>query len=189
MSIRVERSGYVTCFQKQGVGTQVISEEKFWGVLLEGIKKHDTSKDRAPGQHFVVLEGANELVSAGVGERTLNPEDYVNRVYRDRVEQFLRRTHAATVGLVAAIVYTVDAYLNDPQVKEDEAEYKRISESGCDYVLVAVLAGPSLKVSAFRLLVNVCGGNREWDSPTLERLLEAIRDTKEFEEKFCVVSD
>lgn len=238
MSIKVELSNIVTCFEDKGIGTRVVKPDAFWGVLLPAIKAHDTSSDRAPGQHFIVLEGANELVSQGVRERTDNPEDYVNRLHRGRVEQFLRRhpdapdgvtNYFPAEGMVAAIVYTIDAYLSDPEVEGEVEEAKRISESGCDYVLVAVIAGPALVVSAYRLLSNLCGGNKEWDFvrnvlnedgvPTgeeiaymtdaaklkdacyhmrkkfgsvleaLDKVLEAVKATKEFEDKFCVVAD
>lgn len=166
--IKINNSRIVTAFTDQAIGTKVLNAGDFLSLLEEGIRTHDPSNDQEEGQHFVLLPpSAIGLVSSGVGIRTLDPNDFVKRLYRGRVDLFLSREHAAQVTGVAVIVHTIDAYTKDPQVDEEEA--KRLIEMGTTHVLVAPLsfAGPGAPLSAYRFCSNIDGGNNAYTLDSL----------------------
>lgn len=74
---------------------------------------------------------------------------------------YLKRKFAARVEHGSAVVYTIDAYLNDPDVTDEE----RDELARCEYthILVAVLAsaGPKPPLGPYRFVHNLAGGNRE----------------------------
>ena len=99
----------VSCFNASSVGTKVLDREGFEAAAVAAIEAYDFGAQRVPGQGFVQCPEAVPFVSAGVGRRTRNPEDFVLREYRGNVETFLRREHAAKVEGCALVVYTKDA--------------------------------------------------------------------------------
>jgi hypothetical protein len=165
-------SDICTAFAKQTIGSKVLFEETFMGYLEQVVLSHDGSNDRVPGQHFIVLpEKMHELVSAGDGLKSDNPDDYVVRHHREGPKMFLKRHLAGEVKFLAAVVYTWDAYLEDPDVTAKEID--RILTQHHDpkptHVLVAVIAssGPSAPVTPFRFVHNLAGGNNEYLPPKL----------------------
>jgi hypothetical protein len=186
----IEKSDIVTAFSATTIGTKVVNPSKFEEHLSEAIRQHDTSKDRQAGQHFIPMTSlAFDTVSAGVGLRTDNPEDYILRGYRGQVDIYLRREYAAPVESLAAIVYTTEAYLADPDVKDEEAE--RIRKSSATHVLVAVLAsaGPKAPLSPKRFTHNLAGGNREAAQWSADEIRTKAIEVKEYHDKWCVVAD
>ena len=131
-------SNIVTAFNSKTIGSKVIDPVGF-GIALHqaiGSRKHDFAKGTVPGQALIDLPDAEVYVSAGVGKRSINPDDYVLREHRGRVDAYLNREHAAKVESVKVVVYTHAAYLADPDITPDEAERVK----GASHVLVAVLA-------------------------------------------------
>jgi hypothetical protein len=64
---------------------------------------------------------AHQTVSCGVGLRTPVESAYVARLYRGRVGLYLDRDSTQRrIEHLAAVVYTREAYLNDPDVVNDE---------------------------------------------------------------------
>jgi len=187
---RVERSDIVSAFETQTIGTKVVDEAGFMNFLQNCVKNHDSSKDRQLGQHFIPMPAeAFKTVSAGVGTRTENPEDYVLRLYRGRVETYLKREKAAIVENLAAIVYTAEAYLSDPDVKGEEVE--RIQNSGATHVLVAILAsaGPRSPLSPYRLVHNLAGGNKEAQQWTENEIRSMAEESKKYHDEWATVAD
>ena len=174
------------------IGTKVVYQGVFTEELSKALASHDTSGDRTPGQHFVMLDNEvirSEAVSAGVGERAGRMEgDYVVRMHRGRAEAFLKREHAAIPTGVAAVVYTLDAYKADPEV--DAKEVASFPE-GTTHVIVAVLAfaGPRAPLTPYRLVSNLAGGNKDMDNITLDEVKAMARDIKAYDDAWCVVSD
>ena len=188
--MKIEKASIVTAFGNNTIGTKVVNEDQFMRFLQECIEKYDTSKDRQPGQHFIPMPfEAFETVSAGVGHRTENPEDYVLRLYRGKVETYLKRGKAAAVESLAAIVYISEAYLSDPDVKSKEAE--RIKNSGATHVLVAILAsaGPKAPLSPHRLVHNLAGGNREAEQWSAEEIRSKAKESKAYHDQWRTVAD
>ena len=152
------------------IGTRVNDHEAFLDVLRVAVEDHDTSKDGAPGQHVVTLpESAFETVSCGVGKPTKNPDDYIIRVHREGPKLFLKRKFAYPVKSLAVVVYTRQAYLDDP----DNALRSPADLAGeigdATHIIVAVLAGHSNKtppVTPFRFVHNLAGGNNEYEFPS-----------------------
>jgi len=172
------------------VGSRVCKTDAFIAVLETAVNGHKTARDDVPGQHFVRLPvEANELVSAGVGRRTANPDDYVIRVNRGYVSAYLRRELALPTESVAAVVYTTAAYAADPQVTPAEAD--RVRGLGASHVLVAVLAsaGPKAPLTPHRLVANLAGGNKAtlaWDA---DKIRAVASEVVAYDAEFCVVAD
>lgn len=185
----------VTAFSSQTVGTKVVDKDRFMALLAEAVQGHDFSKDKVPGQGFIPMsKDSLSTVASGVGKRTQNPDDYVVRLYRGSVTMFLRREKAAPAESVNAIVYTMEAYLQDPEVLKDTKESERVKSSGCTHVLVSVLssAGPKPQLSFERFTKNLAGNNREFDPAqgcTLEKVIQTAKVVVEYGDTWCTVAD
>src|SRR3989338_7928471 len=137
MEVKMTVPHVLSAFAPETIGTKVIDPDRFLAILGGAIRGHDLSRDRVPGQHFIVLsEEAVNTVSCGVGRRTANPDDYVVRAHRGRVDAYLRRDLAAPAESLAVVVYTHDAYNADPQVA---AEGRQVG----DDVTHVIVAGPA----------------------------------------------
>lgn len=184
-------SNIVTAFYTRAIGTRVTDALEFMKTLADAIKVHDFSKDTVPGQGFLVIPDAVPFVSAGVGPRSEDPDDYVCRMHRGRVDAYLKRDKAAKVEGCAAVVYTKAAYLLDPDIKGEPEEAARIEALDPDYVLVAILAfaGPKAALPPHRLVANLAGGNREaqvWDA---DKIREVARDSVAYDDAWATVAD
>lgn len=105
-------SNICSALTPSAIGTRVLKETAFLKALLAAAANHDTSTDRIPGQSYIQIpESAHDTVSAGVGKRSQDPNDYVVRTHRGQVNLYLKREKATAVEGLAAIVYTREAYL------------------------------------------------------------------------------
>lgn len=205
-------SDIVQAFERMAVGTRVVDSVVFMEMLAEAIERHDTSKDKVPGQHYVEMPAAAlGTVSAGVGRHTHQPEDYVVRAWRGEAGLYLRRSFAAACTNLAVVVYTRDAYRADPQVTT-ERFLTAFPDELTTHTIVAVLAsaGPRPPVSPHRFVMNLAGGNREYDLVTLAqqqtqqhhqgdlagclvdqigRLRRLAGEVMEYTREWCVVAD
>lgn len=180
----------LTAFDEQSIGSKVINHFEFTCILTEAIKSFDWSTCRQPGQAYIKLpEHACKYVSAGVGKRTHNPDDYVIRLRRNKVSLFLKRDFAAKADNVAAVVYTADAYINDPDVTD--REIRRIKKVGYTHMIVAVLAsaGPPSPLTPSRFIHNLAGGNREALLWSADEIREKAKEIKNYSIDWCVVAD
>jgi len=181
-------SDICTAFSERSIGTRVTRKSDFLKYLSEAVDNYDTDTDRIPGQHLVHLPvAANECVIAGIGRRTDRPQDYVLRTHRDRVNAYLSRELAEPASGVACVVYTLDAYLADPDVDESED----VGDKNTTHVVVAVLAfaGPGSPLTPWRFVHNLAGGNREalaWNADEIRTKAEEIR---KYWEEWCSVAD
>lgn len=181
------------------IGSKVINQAAFLKVLKRAVADHDFTKDRIPGQAYLPIPDAVPFVSSGVGRRTQRPEDYVLRVHREWVGVYLRREFAAPVTTCAAVVYTMDAYLADPDITPDEAKRitasalmsnEDVSSNAC-YVLVALLAGSgeSSKLSPHRFTANLAGGNKEALVWTADEIRAKAREILDYANDWVTVAD
>ncbi|MFC1598536.1 hypothetical protein ACFL2U_00795 [Patescibacteria group bacterium] len=190
--MKFEKSNIVTAFDNKTIGSKVTAPRSFLAALEQSLEEYDQSQARVPGQFFITLpEIAHTSVSAGVGERILNPDDYVIREHRGQVNLYLKRTKAAPVESLAVVVYTKEAYLNDPDVQNEPEEAKRITASDAEYVIVAVLAssGPQAALTPHRFVHNLAGGNKEALVWTADEIRAKAEEIKDYHEKWCVVAD
>lgn len=175
------------------IGSKVGNSSAFRSALTEAIASHDTSKDRAEGQHFIVLSAdAIEAsdITCGVGRKTSNISDYVMREWRGSVSTFLKRENALPVSFCAVIVYTKSAYLSDPQMPEDER--KQVLASDSTHYLVALLANadgvPNAR-SPYRLVDSLAGGNNEFADISIEDVKAMAVESKAYADSWSVVAD
>jgi hypothetical protein len=176
-------------YDEHCIGSKVKLTYPFEIKVREAIRTHDTSKDRAEGQHFLPIS-VEGIVSCGVGLNTRFPEDYVLRNWRGRVQPFLKREHALPLSSCSVIVYTKQAYLNDPQI--DEAEAERVNASDATHILVALLAnakGVPNAYGTYRLVSNLAGGNNAFENITIEEIKEQAAASLQYEDTWCVVAD
>ena len=185
-------SNVCMAFEPSAIGTRVVDRCRFDLVVELMITDHDASKDRIPGQHFIVLQPRFwSLVSCGVGPRTKNPADYLVREHRGVVSLFLKRERAAQAESLAVIVYTREAYLADPDVEKDTAEAHRIRTSADTHVLVAVLAsaGPKAPLGYERFVKNLAGGNKEALVWSADEIRAKASELPVYWDQWCVVAD
>lgn len=194
--IRLAKANILTAFDTETVGSKVINAECFLDSVRAAVEKFDFSKNNptvtTPGQGYIPLpESACQFVSAGVGRHRNDPSAYVLRSWRGSVHAYLRRQFAAPVERVAVVVYTVNAYLSDPDVVSDQSEVARIRGLEATHVLVAVLAsaGPASPLSPGRLVSNLAGGNKDalaWDADTIRA---KARESVAYYSEWGVVAD
>lgn len=180
----------VSAFGTSTIGSKVINHLGFIQIVTEAIQNFDWDNCRQPGQAYIKLpDDACACVSAGVGQRTHDPDDYVIRLHRNKVSLFLKRKFAAKVDNVAVVVYTTDAYLNDPDI--DENEFRRIKEDNFTHVLVAVLAsaGPPSPLTPNRFVHNLAGGNKEALLWSADEIRKRAKEIKDYSINWCVVAD
>ncbi len=186
-------AGILSAFSSTTIGTKVLDRGAFLRELAKVTETYDPSGDREPGQHFVMCPEGKPFVSAGVGRRTRNAEDFVLRNGRFGVDVYLKREKAAEVEGLAVVVYTRDAYLADPDLQkpEEAAERRRIEESDCSHVVVAVLAfaGPKSPLSPRTLVHNLAGGNHEALQWNVDEIHSIAKQVEGYWEEWCVVAD
>ena len=192
-------SNICSAFEPSGViGSKVINHAEFSRVLQAAVAAHDFAADRIPGQAFILIPEAIPFVSAGAGRPTTDPSNYVLREYRGKVSAFLKREFAAPVEGCAAVVYTMQAYLDDPDITPEEA--KRVTaatllsgdvSSDTTYVLVTVLAfaGPQSQLSPHRFTANLAGGNHEAQVWTADEIRAKARDIMSYDNQGTTVAD
>lgn len=188
-TIRLAAANIVTAFDLFTVGSKVTDPTSFMEVACRAIEAFDFEGQREPGQGFVMCGEAVPFVSAGVGRKTLNPADYLHREYRGEVTSFLRREKAATVEGCALIVYTLKAYLADPDITPEEAA--RVTRLNPTHVLVAVLAfaGPKAPLSPYRLAHNLAGGNNEAAKWTADEIRAKAAESLAYDREWSSVAD
>ena len=179
-----------SAFEAETIGSKVIAHAQFLDLLAFAVSKHDTSKDRIPGQMFIRLEGAaNNMVSCGVGRPINDPDAFVLKSYRGKVSAFLRREFAAPTQQTAVVLYTLDAALNDPDATTEENE--RLKASGATYVIVAVLAtaAETSALSPHRFVANLAGGNHEAQVWTADEIRAKAKEIISFDNLYATVAD
>lgn len=181
----------VTALDEKAIGTRVTNVGGFFEAADRAIAAFDFEAQRVPGQGFLMCPDIVPYLSAGVGKRSADPDHYVCRVHRGRVDAYLRREFAAPCEGAALVVYTKAAYLADPDVQKDEQEKARIESSEATHVLVAVLgfAGPKAPLSPYRLVHNLGGGNKEAAVWTVEEIQQKAAESISYDSEWAVVAD
>lgn len=184
-------SSFCTSFLGDTVGTKVTDRETFMVFAKILVEKTDFVSQECPGQASIPSNVFIPYVSAGVGVRTKNPNDYKPRFYRGQMELFLKREFAILAESCSIIVYTRAAYLADPQVMSDPEEVAKVEQTDFTHFLVTVIAaaGPRSPVSPHRFVQNLAGGNNQakaWDGDRIRA--EALK-IKEYHDVFCTVAD
>lgn len=196
-NVCIATSDICTALQGQGViGSKVTDEYQFMVELHNAVADHDFSADRVPGQGFIHLPKGIPFVSAGVGKPVPDTESYTLRLYRGKVQAFLKRGHAAPVENLHCVVYTLDAYVRDPDVTPEEVVrlVKQLDdEEGPEatHVLVAVLAsaGPQSQLGTYRFTANLAGGNREAQLWTADEIRAKAREIMDYDQAWQTVAD
>lgn len=182
-----------SAFESSAVGSRVIDPKKFFAALGRAVEAHDPSTDRVPGQHgnIVLPVEVYATLSAGVGKRTAHPADFVLAEHRGEVDIYLRRGLAVPVSAVAVSVYTVAAYLADPEVSADKVECDRVTASGATHVLVSVRAsaGPRSPLTPKRFVDNLAGGNKEAREWSGNEIRAKATEISRYYSEWAVVAD
>lgn len=181
----------LTALDHKTIGTKVSDSKSFFEIADRVVADFDFVGQRVPGQGFIMCPDLVPYLSAGVGKRSPDPEHYVCRQHRGRVDAYLRREFAAPCEGAALVVYTREAYLADPDVGKDAAEKARIESSNATHILVAVLgfAGPKAPLSPHRLVHNLAGGNREAMAWTADEIRKQAEASLAYDSEWAVVSD
>jgi hypothetical protein len=181
--VRIGTSDIVTAFDDISIGSRVIWPEVFRANVKRAVLDFDWDSCDHPGQAYIVMPtGVPNGVLPGNAPHTHNLEDYVVRKHRGRVGLYLKRPSGWTkVDHLAIVVYELDAYINDPDVSQEEAE--RLFLEGATHVLVAVLAssGPASPLSPSMLVHNLAGGNNEALAWTGDQIREKAREIEAYQ--------
>lgn len=188
-SVVLVSADIVTAFDAKAVGSRVVRAPEFLAEAVSLIERTDFAAQRVPGQAFIPAPTLVPFVSAGVGRRSLNPEDYVVREYRGHVSAYLKRGLAAACESCALVVYTRDAYFRDPDVTPAEAA--RIDALSPTHVLVAVLAsaGPKPPYPPRTLVRNLAGANHEAAAWSADEIRVLAKASIEYDEVYAPVAD
>jgi len=178
------------------VGSKVVDHMGFLRALKESIEAFDWSTAAVPGQALIDVPEAINCVSSGVGHQSNLTERYTLREHRGKVSAYLKREYALPVTSCKVVVYSLEAYLADPQVTSERAltvlhsNAYPLAESGQLYVVVAVLAGASDEParSPYRFVDCLAGGNNEADTWTLEDIREMAKEIIYTEATYSVVA-
>lgn len=190
MKIVFAVSSKCNAFERRGnVGTRVLECGPFVAALTTAVGTFDFAGQRTPGHGVVPLPSdACRMVSAGVALRMEGGDgNYVMRKWRGIPTLFLRRERADAIpDEVSVIVFTVEAYLADPQVREDHEETRRIEGSQATHVVVAVLAtkGPHRQLSPRRFLAKVAA-----EDVTVLQLIAMAADVGAYSRDWIGVAD
>lgn len=182
-------SDICSAFSPETIGTKVLRAKGFLEAADRVTAVHDFTKDRIPGQGFILCPEAVPFISAGVGKKSSDPSRYHCREHRGVVSAYLKREFVEPCSGCALVVYTAEAYLRDPDVTSSEAE--RVTKHGSSHVLVAVLgfAGPESPLPPYRLVWNLAGGNREaleWSADEIRAKAKAAID---YDNEWSTVAD
>src|SRR5581483_11663845 len=114
----------VTAFNAATIGTRVDRVMMFRALVAEAVEKFDFTKTRIPGQGVITLpDEAVGCVLGGMGRHTGNPDHYVIRKHwSGQVHLYLKRGYEMQPKGVSVVVNTREAYLADPDVKNDAEE-------------------------------------------------------------------
>lgn len=189
--MKIIASDICSALDPKTIGSKVTNVEKFYEIMEREVAAYDFEKARVPGQGFIVIPDLVPYVSAGVGPRSKDPDDYVLREHRGIVNAYLKREFAAKASGCALVVYTKDAYLRDPDVAHVEREFNRIADRAPTHVLVAVLAfaGPESPLPPYRLVWNLAGGNREAETYTADEIRSKAKAAIDYDNAWVTVSD
>jgi hypothetical protein len=185
----------LTAFDTPAIGSVVTHPRLFLKALTAAVLAFDFNAETnehvtTTGQGAIFLPEGIPHVAAGVGPKSADVSRYVLREWRGEVKPFLKREHASAVESLLVIVYTVAAYLADPQV--DASERSEIEAGGATHVIVAVLANAGPKPPAYspsRLVANLAGGNNDalaWDADTIREHASAAQA---YASEWSVVAD
>jgi hypothetical protein len=183
-------SNVCSSFSNKTIGSKVVHQGDFFAMLKESLQDHDASTDRVKGQHFIVMPSvAFKTVSGGIGEKLNRGTDaYVLRENRGEIDTYLKREYALPVESLAIILYTREAYNNDPQV--DLSKEPNIP-SDASHIVVAVLAGSGKQspLTPKRFVENLAGGNKEALAWGADEIREKASEVKDYYSEFGVVAD
>ena len=201
--IVLHNSRIVEAFEARCVGTRVRGgcSGVVRSSIITAIEVHETKRqtiDKVPGQYYLELQDWKApgitCIYSGVGKHTNNPNDYVIRSWRGRCSAYLKRQFAAPCESAAAVVYTIDAYGNDPDViPEEMAELKSEHNLGgsATHVLVALLAfaGPESPPGIGTFVRNLAFANLEEQSMTADEIRAKAKKIHEYHSDWATVAD
>jgi hypothetical protein len=190
-TLKIITSDICSALDTHTIGSKVTHHGPFFDAMEERVRRFDFAGARVPGQGFILCPELVPFVSAGVGPRSKNPEDYVCRVHRGIVSAYLKREFAAKVTGCALVVYTKDAYLADPDTIHAGHEAEHIRDMDPTHVLVAVLAfaGPDSPLPPYRLVWNLAGGNREAALYTADEIRAKAKAAIDYDNAWATVAD
>jgi hypothetical protein len=178
---------------KSSVGTRILDQDKFIEYLKVALgqfdkKKHDFDAENNTGNHKAgqylvdMPRESIDTVACGVGLKSEFPSDYHYAWHRECIGKFLHRDKSLKPDKLQAVVYTIDAYINDPDVINNPQELNRTlisRDEGVKYFLVTVIASEGYEnppVGVSRFVRNLAGGNNAYRNMSIEHIRsEAVR--------------
>jgi hypothetical protein len=199
--IKLGYSNILKCFDIACVGTRVTHPAEMLDCLDKAIKAFDWAEHAPDGQAFIPLPAETiPWVLGGVAKKSRNPDDFVNRLWRGHVGQYMKREFALPVERVSAIVYTRQAYLDDPDCKgdpengipRDQDEIDRIEASDYTHILVIIIADDGTgkaPVSPGTFVNNLAGGNNAYAKFGKDELVDMAINIRDYYRTYSTVAD
>ena len=169
------------------IGTFVQKPMALHKAIERAIEGHDF--ENGP---FVIVPDAADFVLCGVAPATANPEDYVLREHRGEVAPYRNRNslteEEAQPDSVAAIIYTRQMYLDDPQTSDEAKQAFIEGEYTHCWVTTLAMKGPKAPVGAWRFVVNLAGGSAITGAKSKEELVEEAKEIEDYWSKWSTVA-
>lgn len=186
-------SSICSSFSAETIGTKVTNTTKFCDLLADAIRGYDFTQGLVPGQALIPLDEAVPYISSGYGRSSSDPDDYILQVHRGKVGAYLKRYRAETAIGCSVVVYTKQAYLDDPDIDEDPRDAVKVREdTQVTHVIIAVLSsvhGKKSTLSPYRFVKNLAGGNHEALLWTADEIRDKACEIAEQEDGWSVVAD
>ena len=178
-------SEVLTAFNESDVvGTKVVGIGSFIhlleeAIIVDGGKTFENENPAYAGSGFLNLPSdAFSAVRCGVALREgLTSSEKHIKEHRGDDEVFALPRCAAPIEKLSSLVYTIDKYFRDPEVKGRPAECAALLEAKATHVVVAVHAGPG-SFSSHRLVENIAGGNLDFRSSCIAADAGLLSSTK-----------
>ena len=157
-------------FSQHGIGTYVPDREAFEVALTEALQTYEFPE---LGQGVILLDDMSLAKCGVIHKDDLGEDQY--EIARHRGRSFLGARVSiegmVTPKVIKAIVYTRQAWTNDPQTDET-----RLPDDA-DFVIVAVIADLNTDpvVGAGRFVANLAGGNNAYKTMSKDDLVELAK--------------
>lgn len=190
--VKIGVSSRVLVFRPECIGARVLRPEQFMSILEAVVAAHDFASERTPGQGYIAMpQESYRLVSSGVGKRTEEPSNCILRGDQGRVESFLNRRLSEPVVSLTVVVYTRDAYLNDPDVGKNPAEVASATASDATHFMVEVIAsaGDDAPFALRAFLASLAGDDKGASGSVPREVRELARAIQLHDDTWMVVAD
>jgi hypothetical protein len=196
--VKLDIAESCSAFEKHHVvGAKVLDHSGLFAAIKTAIAEYDRF-DEVDGELFLELPlETRTFVRARVGKATRFPQDYVVRRKDGLMQAYLLPEHAAPVDVLVVIVFTAEAYLANPKLRDGVVVADDVT-----HVITEVLPNSGLDVHTPMEMLSGIGGDLDefsWlharDLGRVERedrcyaLTELARESVEYRQEYDPIAE